>query len=110
MYVYDQARSLARAIRESQEYKLLKRQKGKIQSDPHLNKMFTDYRAKQFDIHKMQYTGQAIPDEKMKAFKDLHEIAAANPVIKEFLEIEHRFGTMMADIQKILIEGLDLGG
>ncbi len=108
MYIYDQARILAKAVRESEQYKLMKRQKEKIEKDPELKKMFTDYRTKQFEIQKSRFMGQAISDETTQAFRQLHEIVTANLILKEFLEAEHSFSTMIADIQKILVEGLDL--
>ncbi len=108
MYVYDQAHTLAKAIRESEEYKLLKEQKAKIENDPELKKMFEDYRTKQVEIQKAQLMGQTVPEEKRQSFRQLHEIVAANPVLKDFLEMEHRFSVIMTDLQKILLEGLDL--
>ncbi len=108
MYVYNQAHSLAKAIKESEEFKLLKKLKEKIENDPQLKKMFSDYRTRQFEIQKLQIMGQQVPEEKIQAFRQAHEIVTANSAIKEFLEAEHRFGVMITDIQKILLEGLDL--
>jgi len=108
MYMYDQAHVLVKAIRESEEYKLLKARKGKLEQDESLKKMFTDYRTKQFEIQRVQLVGETVPDDKRQAFRQLHEVVVANPVLKEFLEAEHRFSTIMADIQKILVDGLDL--
>lgn len=108
MYVYDQAHALAKAIRESEEYRLLMARKDKVDKDPDLKKMLTDYRAKQFEIQKAQVLGQQVPEETMQAFRHMHDIVIANTALREFLEAENRFGAMMTDIQKILVEGLDL--
>lgn len=108
MYVYDQAHVLAKSIRDTDEYKLVKQKKEKIEKDAQLKKMFTDYRTKQFEIQKAQLIGQPAPDEMTQAFRALHEVIIANPVLKDFLEAEHRFSAMMADIQRILVEGLEL--
>ncbi|MCL4439660.1 MAG: YlbF family regulator [Firmicutes bacterium] len=109
MYVYDQAHALAKAIRETDEYKLVKQRKDKVESDDMLKKMFTDYQTKQFEIQKSEIMGQPVSDETIQAFRQVHEIVLANPTLREFMEAENRFGTMMADIQKILVEGLSLG-
>ena len=108
MYVYDQAHVLAKAIRDTNEYKVIKEKKEKIEKDAQLKKMFTDYRTKQFEIQKAQLVGHQVPDEMTQSFKALHEIIIGNPVLKDFLEAEHHFSTMMADIQRILVEGLEL--
>lgn len=108
MYVYDQAHVLAKAIRETEEYKSLKRQKEKIDGDPALAKMFTQYRNQQFYIQKLQFMGQQVPEETAKKFGQMHDIVIANQVLKTFLEAEQRFGVIMTDIQKILVDGLDL--
>ncbi len=108
MYVYDQAHALAKAIKESAEYKLVKTLKDKIETDPQLKKMFNDYRTKQFEIQKLQIMGQQVPEDKTKGLQQLHEIVTANTTIRQFLEAEHCFGIMLGDIQKILLEGLDL--
>jgi cell fate (sporulation/competence/biofilm development) regulator YlbF (YheA/YmcA/DUF963 family) len=107
MYAYDQAHLLTKAIRESDEYKIFKKNKAVVESDPQAKKMFEDYRERQFEIQKLQVLGQPVPEEKMQAFKQLHDIVSLNSVIRTFLETEHRFGMMMADIQKILVEGLE---
>lgn len=108
MYVYDQAHALARAVRESEEYRLLMARKGKIDNDPELKKMFTGYRTKQFEIQKAQMLGQQVSEEAMQALRQMHDIVVANAALREFLEAENRFGTMMTDIQKILVDGLNL--
>lgn len=108
MYVYDQAHALAKAIRELEEYKLLKRHREKINGDPALKKVFTDYRTRQFDIQKLQMTGRKVPEEMAKMFGQMHDTVVSNPVLKAFLEAELRFGLIMNDIQKILVNGLDL--
>lgn len=108
MYVYDQAHALAKAIKESPEYKMVKKQKDKIGGDPQLKKMFNDYRTKQIELQRIQFMGQQVPDDKLQEFRRLHDIVIVNPILKEFLEAEQHFATVMADIQKIMVEGLGL--
>lgn len=108
MYVYDQARLLSKAICESQEYKTLMEAKKSIDSDPTLKKMLNDYRTKQMEVQRIQLMGQNVPDDKMKAFRQIHDLAIANNMMKRYLEAEQRFAVLMADIQKILADGLNL--
>lgn len=109
MYVYDQARTLAKAIKDSPEYKLLKHRKDAIENDGQLKKMFSEYRAKQFEIQKLQVLGQKVPEDKMQSFRQMHDLVTANSPLRDFIEAEQRFATMMADLQRIMVEGLELG-
>ncbi len=108
MSVYDQANVLAKGIRESEQYKLLKKNKDRIEADQQIKKMFTDYRKQQFELQQIHMSGQQVPEEKVKALKKMHEVVTANQTIRDFVEAEHRFVTMMADIHKILMDGLGL--
>lgn len=108
MYIYDQAHALVKSIRESEEFKLVKKLQEKIDGNNELKQMFGDYRVKQIELQRMQVMGLAVPDEKMQEFRSLHDIVIANSTIKEFLDAEMRFVTIMADIQKIMVDGLGL--
>ncbi|WP_418790802.1 YlbF family regulator [Phosphitispora sp. TUW77] len=109
MNVYDQANVLAKAILESEQYKMLKKNKNRIEADERTKKMFADYRQQQFELQKMHMAGLTVPEEKIKQLKKMYEIMIPNQVIKDFMEAELRFNTMMADVQRILINVLKLG-
>ena len=108
MDVYDQANVLANKIRESEEYKILKKNKARIEADGQIKNMFTDYRKQQFELQNIHMTGRQVPEDKVKELKKMHEIVVTNQIIKDFMEAEHRFAAMMADIHKILMDGLGL--
>lgn len=108
MYVYDQARILTKGIRESMEYRTLMDAKKKVDGDPAAKKMISDYRTQQIELQKLQLLNQKVPDDKMRAFRQLHDIAGANLNVRNYLEAEQKFAVMMADVQKILAEGLNL--
>ncbi|MBU7006472.1 YlbF family regulator [Phosphitispora fastidiosa] len=108
MNVYDQANVLAKGIRESAEYKILQRNKDLIEADGQLKNMFTGYRKQQFELQQMHMSGRQVPEDKVKELKKMHEIVVANQITKDFMEAEHRFAAMMADIHKILVDGLGL--
>lgn len=110
MYVYDQAHTLAKAVRESEEYKLLRRCRQNVESEPQAKKMIEDYQKKHYEIQKLKLIGQEVPDETAQAFRQMHEIIWANSSVREYLEAENRFALMMADIQRIVVEGLDIEG
>ncbi|KNZ68271.1 hypothetical protein Tfer_3197 [Thermincola ferriacetica] len=108
MNVYDLAHNLARAIKENEYYKEFARAKKLIDGDAEAKKILTDFRNRQMEVEKARLLGQKPPADKMEALHKMQEIITANQKIKSYLEAEFKFGRLMADIQKIIGEGLDL--
>ncbi|MFZ5640433.1 MAG: YlbF family regulator [Bacillota bacterium] len=107
MNVYDLAHSLAKAIRNSQEFREYKTAAEKVASNPQHKRMLHDFREKQYELQRAHLTGQQISENKKQELLKLQGILAANPVMNTFLATEYRFGQMMADIQKIVAADLD---
>ena len=104
MNVYEEAHSLERAIKESEEYKEFKRLKEKIDAEESLKKMMEDFHSKQLELQTKQMMGQEITSEMMQSVQDLYQIIAKDPVAAEYLQAEMRFSVMMQDVYKILGE------
>lgn len=104
MNVYEEAHSLERAIKESEEYKEFKRLKEKIDAEESLKKMMEDFHSKQLEIQTKQMMGQEVTSEMMQSVQDLYQIIAKDPVAAEYLQAEMRFSVMMQDVYKILGE------
>lgn len=104
MNVYEEAHSLERAIKESEEYKEFKRLKEKIDAEESLEKMMEDFHSKQLELQTKQMMGQEVTSEMMQSVQDLYQIIAKDPVAAEYLQAEMRFSVMMQDVYKILGE------
>ncbi len=104
MNVYEEAHSLERAIKESEEYKEFKRLKEKIDAEESLKKMMEDFHSKQLELQTKQMMGQEVTSEMMQSVQDLYQIIAKDPVAAEYLQAEMRFSVMMQDVYKILGE------
>lgn len=104
MNVYEEAHSLERAIKESEEYKEFKRLKEKIDAKESLKKMMEDFHSKQLELQTKQMMGQEVTSEMMQSVQDLYQIIAKDPVAAEYLQAEMRFSVMMQDVYKILGE------
>lgn len=104
MNVYEEAHSLERAIKESEEYKEFKRLKKKIDAEESLKKMMEDFHSKQLELQTKQMMGQEVTSEMMQSVQDLYQIIAKDPVAAEYLQAEMRFSVMMQDVYKILGE------
>lgn len=104
MNVYEEAHSLERAIKESEEYKEFKRLKEKIDAEESLKKMMEDFHSKQLELQTKQMMGQEVTSEMMQSVQDLYQIIVKDPVAAEYLQAEMRFSVMMQDVYKILGE------
>ena len=78
MNVYEEAHSLERAIKESEEYKEFKRLKEKIDAEESLKKMMEDFHSKQLELQTKQMMGQEVTSEMMQSVQDHYEIGRAS--------------------------------
>ena len=104
MNVYDEAHSLERAIKASEEYKQYRAAKEKVDGNPEIRKMLDDFQAKQFELQAKQLTGEEMGPEMMENIQRLYAIVAADPLAAEYLQCEMRFQLMMQDVFNILGE------
>lgn len=106
--MYNEAHELARAIKESQEYKDYKHWHDIVMQDEKNKAIVDDYHEKAMALQ-MQMMGGNEPDEQaMEQLKNLESIVVANSTIRSYLEAEMRMSTAYADVQKIISEPLDL--
>ena len=103
MNVYDQAHSLATAVKESEEYKQFQARKKDIEGNPELEKALNDFLKQQFEMQAAQAMGQPMDPEALGKLQQLSGILMQDP------QCQMRFSMMMADVYKILAEVSDLG-
>lgn len=106
MSVYEKAHELARALRESQELRELKRIKNTVFTSSKNNEMITDFKRKQFELQTEQLAGKEPEKDKLDQLQQLYSILIANPDISKYFEAEYRFDRMVSDIYKILGESI----
>lgn len=107
MNVYDQAHQLARAIKNSNEYKEFQKLDDEISKVPELRNMILDFRKRQIEIQSEQIMGKEPDKEKLEKIKELFEIINKDPKAREYFNAELRLSQMMADISKILSEAME---
>ncbi|GAB6087905.1 YlbF/YmcA family competence regulator [Alkaliphilus crotonatoxidans] len=108
MNVYDQAHQLAKALKESEEYKTFKELDLKLKANPEIKGLMNDFRKRQFEVQSAQMMGQRVADDKLERLKELDGILMQDPVVSEYMHAELRFTRMMTDVYKILGESMDL--
>lgn len=97
------AHQLAQAIRESEDFKQLKDAMEQIEKEDTSQKMLDDFRQMQMDLQLKQMQGQTITQQEQEQAQRLFETITLNPTISRLLQAEQRLGTVMEDINKIVM-------
>ena len=106
MNVYDKAYELARAIKESGEYKNFQEAKLAVEADADAKRMLGDFRERQAELQKKILAGEKPPEEEMKKMEKLSEVLMLNPLIRRYFEAERRLAVLTEDINRIVFEPL----
>lgn len=109
MNVYDQAHQLAKAIKDSEEFKQYEASKKEIEANPELDNAVKDFMQRQFELQAAQMMGQAPDAETMQKMQQLSAALMADPTAANFVQCQMRFTMMMADVYKIIGDTADLG-
>ncbi len=104
---YDKAYELARAIRESEEYRDVAACKAQVDAQPEAQRMLDDFRKRQMDAQMRQLRGETVAEEELQQLQRLYETIQLHTDIRRLLEAERRLMLMMDDIQRILAEPLE---
>lgn len=107
MNPYDVAHNLAKALRESSEFKEMKEAQTAMKTDDTGKKMLLDFRAEQVKMYEQQLSGIEPSAEEKKKIENLYEVVNMNILIKRLLDAEYKVSTLLHDIQKIISEAND---
>ncbi|MBQ3369400.1 MAG: YlbF family regulator [Mogibacterium sp.] len=106
MNVYDEAHNLARAIRESNEFKEFDRIRKAVDDDKETSDMLKELTELQVQLQTAQMTGQQ-PDKDMFArFQSLSTMAMTKPLAAQYLQAQMAIATMMNDVFGIIGESI----
>ena len=106
MNVYDEAHSLARAIRESNEFKEIDTLRKQVDNDKECADMLKELTEIQMQLQAAQLSGQQ-PDKDMFArFQSLSTMAMTKPLAAQYLQAQMAIGTMMNDVFGIVGEAI----
>ena len=100
--VYDHAHNLARALKNSEEFKNYMKMKEAIKSNEIVKNMIEDFQKKQMEVQAMQMSGQELSEEEIAKFQELYGILLKDPMAAEYIQAEMVFSKVMADISGIL--------
>lgn len=107
--ILDLARRLGQALAGSPEYAAYKKAQAEVEGNVAAQFMLRDFRTRQFEVEKAKLSGTFTP-ELVRELQEKAQIVAANPVVRDYLEAEARFGNLMMDVQRLIGEavGIDL--
>jgi len=105
---YDKAHELARAIKDSDEYKAFLAAQQNVSADPEASRMLADFRQKQFELQMKQMSGQEVGQADMEQIQKLYETVQLHQEIRKVLEAERVLGQIMEDVNRIIAEPLQV--
>ena len=105
--VYDLAHELARSLKETDQYKDMKKFRDQVNANESLKKMVDDFSALSVQVQSALMTGQQPDEELMQKLTATQAIVMQDPTCASLLSSEMAFSTIIADISKILTEAID---
>lgn len=106
MNFYDKVHELVRCFKETDEYKTYMNLKKEIKEDGKYSKMLKDFKEKQTKMQ-MGYIESGKMDElTQKDLENTYSLLIQSETVRNFLESEIRLNVLLADMQKIIGEGL----
>ena len=108
MNVYDEAHGLARAIKESNEFKEFDRMRKEVEQDPDVSKMLGELQTLQIQLQTAQMTGNQPDADTLSRLQSLSTMLATKPLAAKFMQTEAAFSVMMNDVFRIIGEAVGL--
>mgnify|MGYP005841173629 CR=1 FL=1 len=108
MATYDKVYELAKALRESQEYREYQEAKRSVQGNEDALSILRDYQRRRLEYEMDVLSGKEPDPSKKAALDKISAIVEMHGPVKRFLDAERRIMVMMSDIQRILTDSLDL--
>ena len=108
--IYDQARALASALKETEEYREYTRLKAVAYEDSTNKSLLDEYKRLQYTMQMTLSSGKSVDEAEMQKMQKLATILQFNPDASAYLLAEFRFQRMLSEVFQILGEtaGIDL--
>ena len=108
--IYDQARALASALKETEEYREYTRLKAVAYDDSTNKSLLDEYKRPQYRMQMTLASGKSVDEDEMQKMQRLASILQFNPDVSAYMLAEFRFQRMLSEVFQILGEaaGIDL--
>ena len=104
MNPYDLAHQLARAMKESEEYREYERLRETAYEDEPNRALLDEYKRLQFRMQAKIASGESMPEDDLQRLQQIGALLQFNPDVSAYLLAEFRFQKMLSDIFKILAD------
>ena len=110
MNIYDQAHALARALKETDEYREYQRLKYVAMENETQKALIEEYKRLQFQLQVSMASGNSPDPAEMERLQKIAGVLQLSPDASNFILSEYRFQKLLADIYKILGDaaGIDM--
>jgi len=105
--LYDTAYALETAIRQSNEYVLLKQLYNEVNTDPVAKQMFDQFRQIQMNLQQKQMMGQNISEEEVQQAQTTVARVQQNEKISRLMEAEQRMSTVIGELNQVIMKPLE---
>ena len=104
MNPYDLAHQLARALKDSEEYREYQLLREVAYQEETNRALLDEYKRLQFRMQAKVASGENMPEEDFQRLQQIGAILQFNPDVSQYLLAEFRFQKMLSDIFKILAD------
>jgi len=105
--IYDNAYSLEKAIRNSEEFNDLKQAYENVMENDISKKLFEKFRDTQMELQEKQMVGEEITEEEVERARQTVEDVQQHEQISKLMEEEQRLNTVINDISRIITKPLE---
>jgi len=106
MNFYDKVHELVRDLKTTNQYKKYVELKSKVKEDNALSEKIRTFKEKQMSYQKEYLAGKDMDDAAKQEMQQLYSLIIQSPIAAEFFQAEIALDVMLADMQKIIGEGI----
>ena len=106
MNFYDKVHELVKCLKSTNEYTEYLKLKEEIGKDGKTCEILKDFKKKQHEQQIAYMSTGKIDEEAKKVLENIYSILIQNDKVRQMLEYEMRIDVMLADMQKIIGEGI----
>ncbi len=106
MNVYDEAHNLARAIKESNEFKEFDKIRVQVDNDKESAEMLKELQELQVQLQTTQIMGQTADKDLVARFQSLSTMVATKPLAAKYMQAQGALSLMINDVFNIIGEAI----
>lgn len=104
MNIYDTANELAKEMRATREFSVLKEAKERLAAEPDTKNIVSRFLQLGQEVEILKYQKKDVPAEKQEEFDRMMRTLSLNPLAVEYLNAFQRFQLMFQDISKTITD------